>query len=110
MTFAQILAAAETTPEGLAASIPETWMQGRTSYGGLSGALALVAAQGVGGPDSTGGALPPLRSAAARISAKLIPRASPPPPPASTPLRSAAVRYPTRSVCRTTVYPVYPTA
>src|SRR5690349_21540896 len=29
MTFAQILAAAETTPEGLAASIPETWMQGR---------------------------------------------------------------------------------
>ena len=58
MTFAQILAAAETTPEGLAASIPETWMQGRTSYGGLSSALALVASQRLAGEG-----LPPLRSA-----------------------------------------------
>ena len=58
MTFAEILAAAETTPEGLAASIPENWMQGRTSYGGLSSALALAAAMKVGGES-----LPPLRSA-----------------------------------------------
>ena len=63
MSFPEILAAAEVTSEGLRTAIPEDWMQGRTSYGGLSGALALVAAQGVGGPDSTGGALPPLRSA-----------------------------------------------
>lgn len=58
MTLAEILAAAETTADGLRAEIPETWMQGRTSYGGLSSALALVAAQGVGGEG-----LPPLRSA-----------------------------------------------
>ena len=63
MNFAEILAAAEATSAGLRAAIPEDWMQGRTSYGGLSSALALVAAQGVGGPDSTAGALPPLRSA-----------------------------------------------
>jgi acyl-CoA thioesterase len=42
---------------GFATSIPEDWMQGRTTYGGFSSALALEAARGIA-PD-----LPPLRSA-----------------------------------------------
>jgi len=42
---------------GFATAIPEDWMQGRTSYGGFSAALALEAARGLA-PD-----LPPLRSA-----------------------------------------------
>ena len=58
MNFAEILAAAGITADGLRATIPENWMQGRTSYGGLSSALALVAAMRIGGED-----LPPLRSA-----------------------------------------------
>ncbi|WP_033920016.1 thioesterase family protein [Sphingomonas sp. 37zxx] len=50
---------AQTTPidTGFAATIPASWMQGRTAYGGLSTALALHAAQTLE-PD-----LPPLRSA-----------------------------------------------
>jgi acyl-CoA thioesterase len=57
MSLPAILAAKRPTNLGFAATIPDDWMQGRTSYGGLSAALALVAAQGlVEG-------LPPLRSA-----------------------------------------------
>lgn len=52
-----ILAAAAPTETGFRVTIPTGWLQGRTSYGGLSAALALHAAQGVE-PD-----LPPLRSA-----------------------------------------------
>ncbi len=55
--IADILAAATPTGSGFTATIPTDWMQGRTSYGGLSSALALHAAQGCE-PD-----LPPLRSA-----------------------------------------------
>ena len=57
MSFPQALAASRPTPDGLVAAITETWMQGRTSYGGLSAALALVAAQRLADD------LPPLRSA-----------------------------------------------
>ncbi|MBS0483564.1 MAG: thioesterase family protein [Proteobacteria bacterium] len=42
---------------GFAAVIPDAWLQGRTSYGGFSAALALVAAQDLAND------LPPLRSA-----------------------------------------------
>jgi acyl-CoA thioesterase len=55
--LADILAAAEPAANGLRLAIPSDWMQGRTSYGGLSSAIALHAAQGCE-PD-----LPPLRSA-----------------------------------------------
>ena len=55
--IADILAGATLTDNGFRATIPETWLQGRTSYGGLSSALALHAAQRLE-PD-----LPPLRSA-----------------------------------------------
>ena len=57
MSLPQILAAARPIDGGFAATIPADWMQGRTSYGGLSAALALVAAQQL--VDD----LPPLRSA-----------------------------------------------
>ena len=57
MSLPQTLAAARTVPGGFTATIPESWMQGRTSYGGFSAALALAAAQRLV-PD-----LPPLRSA-----------------------------------------------
>ncbi len=57
MTLPEILAAQRPIDGGFAATIPENWMQGRTSYGGLSAALALVAAQELV-PD-----LPPMRSA-----------------------------------------------
>jgi len=55
--IAEILAAATPTGDGFRATIPASWLQGRTSYGGLSSALALHAAQSLE-PD-----LPPLRSA-----------------------------------------------
>jgi acyl-CoA thioesterase len=57
MSLPSILAAARPTATGLVATIPEEWMQGRTSYGGLSSALALEAARKVADD------LPPLRSA-----------------------------------------------
>lgn len=57
MSLPQTLAAARPIDGGFAATIPTDWMQGRTSYGGFSAALALVAAQRLA-PD-----LPPLRSA-----------------------------------------------
>jgi acyl-CoA thioesterase len=52
-----ILAAAIPGESGFRATVPADWLQGRTTYGGLSAALALHAAQGIE-PD-----LPPLRSA-----------------------------------------------
>lgn len=52
-----IIGAAIADTDGFTATIPTDWMQGRTSYGGLSSALALHAAQQCE-PD-----LPPLRSA-----------------------------------------------
>ena len=57
MSLVEILAAAETGENTLTARVPDTWMQGRTAYGGLSAALALEAAIR-SQPD-----LPPLRSA-----------------------------------------------
>ncbi len=57
MSLPQILAAARPIDGGFAATIPADWMQGRTTYGGLSAALALVAAQQLAED------LPPLRSA-----------------------------------------------
>ena len=57
MSLVDILAAAETGENTLTARVPDTWMQGRTAYGGLSAALALEAAIR-SQPD-----LPPLRSA-----------------------------------------------
>lgn len=55
--IADILAAAEPVADGFRVVVPADWLQGRTSYGGLSSALALHAAQSCE-PD-----LPPLRSA-----------------------------------------------
>ena len=55
--IADILAAAMPLEGGFRATIPTSWLQGRTAYGGLSSALALHAAQG---SDTD---LPPLRSA-----------------------------------------------
>ena len=57
MSLPAIIAAARSTETGLLAEIPENWMQGRTSYGGLSSALALEAARRLADD------LPPLRSA-----------------------------------------------
>ena len=57
MSLVDILAAAETGENTLTARVPDTWMQGRTAYGGLSAALALEAAIR-SQPD-----LPPLRTA-----------------------------------------------
>ncbi|TPG43019.1 thioesterase family protein [Sphingomonas koreensis] len=55
--LSEILAAARPTDTGFTATIPADWMQGRTTYGGLSSALALYAAQ------HSEADLPPLRSA-----------------------------------------------
>src|SRR3569623_3242332 len=52
-----ILVTATPGENGFRVTIPGDWLQGRTTYGGLSAALALHAAQGIE-PD-----LPPLRSA-----------------------------------------------
>lgn len=57
MSLVDILAAAEMGKDSLTAHVPDTWMQGRTAYGGLTAALALEAARR-SQPD-----LPPLRSA-----------------------------------------------
>jgi acyl-CoA thioesterase len=57
MSLPAVLAAARPIEGGFVAAIPNEWLQGRTSYGGLSTALALAAAQRLG--DN----LPPLRSA-----------------------------------------------
>ncbi|MEO5586860.1 MAG: thioesterase family protein [Novosphingobium sp.] len=57
MDFTALIEAAEPLEQGLRLAIPPSWHQGRTGYGGFSAAVALAAAQRVGG------ALPPLRSA-----------------------------------------------
>ena len=57
MSIAHIIAARRPTEDGFVTQIPEMWMQGRTSYGGLSAALALEAARRLADD------LPPLRSA-----------------------------------------------
>jgi acyl-CoA thioesterase len=57
VSLVDILAAAQMRDSTLAARVPDTWMQGRTAYGGLTAALALEAARR-SQPD-----LPPLRSA-----------------------------------------------
>lgn len=45
MYFTELLAATSRGPDGaLIAPVPETWMQGRTAYGGLTAALCLEAA------------------------------------------------------------------
>lgn len=61
MSLHEVLAGAERRSDGFALSVPESWHQGRTGYGGFSGALALAAAKSVGG--QVGEDLPPLRSA-----------------------------------------------
>lgn len=53
----QIINALQPIEGGWRGAIPDTWLQGRTSYGGLSAALALHAAQ------QSDEDLPPLRSA-----------------------------------------------
>lgn len=64
-SFADILA--ELVPEqgGLTVPVPESWMQGRTAFGGLTGGLLLAAARRLV-PD-----LPPLRSALVNFTAPL---------------------------------------
>lgn len=57
MSLAELLASAEPLQDGFRLAIPESWHQGRTAYGGLTAALALLAARLAGGAD-----LPPLRS------------------------------------------------
>lgn len=61
MTLGEILRAATPGSSGIASAIPPEWMQGRTSFGGLSSALALHAALAEGRRDAM--ELPPLRSA-----------------------------------------------
>lgn len=57
MNFSDLISSAETSGGKLRIVIPDDWMQGRTTYGGLSAALCLEAALRAV-PD-----LPPLRSA-----------------------------------------------
>lgn len=57
MSLHALLTEAERSSDGFALTVPETWHQGRTGYGGFSGAVALAAARQVGED------LPPLRSA-----------------------------------------------
>lgn len=56
LTFGEILASAEDTPEGLRFAVTENWKQGRTAFGGFTAGLLLAAARRAM-PD-----LPPLRS------------------------------------------------
>ena len=53
----QVLASLEPVDGGWRGKVPDTWLQGRTAYGGFSAALALHAAQ------ASDTDLPPLRSA-----------------------------------------------
>ena len=57
MSLPHILDAARVSDDTLTVSIPDTWMQGRTAYGGLTAAIALDAAL------RAQPGLPPLRSA-----------------------------------------------
>jgi acyl-CoA thioesterase len=65
MSFTALLDGAEPRDDGFALSVPESWHQGRTAYGGFSSALALAAAIRVGGD------MPPLRSAQVSMIAPL---------------------------------------
>lgn len=65
MSFAALLAGAAARDDGLALTVPESWRQGRTAYGGFSTALALAAAM------RADGELPPLRSAQVSMIAPL---------------------------------------
>ncbi|MCP3733409.1 thioesterase family protein [Sphingomonas sp. RP10(2022)] len=56
-TLAEVIAALEPVEGGWRGTVPEGWLQGRTTYGGLSSALALHAAM------ASDTDLPPLRSA-----------------------------------------------
>ena len=56
-SLAQVIAGLHRTGDGWHGLVPETWLQGRTAYGGLSAALALHAAMDADVD------LPPLRSA-----------------------------------------------
>ncbi len=56
MTVAALLAGAERAPGRLVTRVPDTWMQGRSVYGGLQAALGHEVAR------SAAAALPPLRS------------------------------------------------
>jgi hypothetical protein len=58
VSFAEVLAGFKPQDGGFRVAIPADWHQGRTAYGGISSALALVAAMRAGGEG-----LPPLRSA-----------------------------------------------
>ena len=57
-SLAQVLSGANPLVDGFSCEVPPDWHQGRTAFGGFSSALALAAAQQVGGVG-----LPPLRSA-----------------------------------------------
>lgn len=57
MSLPETLASKRAINGGFAATVPDPWMQGRTTYGGFSSALALEAARTVADD------LPPLRSA-----------------------------------------------
>ena len=59
LNFTDVLASTTRIDGGFALSVPETWHQGRTAFGGFSAAALLTAAMQVGGAG-----LPPLRSAA----------------------------------------------
>lgn len=59
--FVQVLEAAVETSTGRAFTVPETWHQGRTAYGGFSSAIALEEAFRIGERD--GATLPSMRSA-----------------------------------------------
>ncbi|MDE2436998.1 MAG: thioesterase family protein [Sphingomonadales bacterium] len=57
MSLPETLSTIRPIEGGFATTIPEAWLQGRTTYGGFSAALALEAARGLASD------LPPLRSA-----------------------------------------------
>lgn len=58
MSIVELFARAEQADGSLVLTVPETWLQGRTTFGGFSAALMLAAASRAGGEG-----LPPLRSA-----------------------------------------------
>ena len=67
--FAELFQGAELLTDGRAIEVHETWLQGRTAYGGYTSALALAEAIRVGGTE-----LPPLRSAQFAMMAPLAGR------------------------------------
>jgi hypothetical protein len=67
--FAELLQGAELLTDGRAVEVHESWLQGRTAYGGYTSALALAEAIRVGGAE-----LPPLRSAQFAMMAPLAGR------------------------------------